>query len=109
MPVSVEEDGYSLLPASYSLHQNYPNPFNPSTTIEFTLPDRSHIRLAVYNVIGQEVATLIDEEVSAGTHRTTWDASGLPSGIYFVRIEAHSDRSVGANAFTATKKMVLLR
>ncbi|MBI2278663.1 MAG: T9SS type A sorting domain-containing protein [Candidatus Brennerbacteria bacterium] len=85
--VRVEEGDFSPLPTHYSLGQNYPNPFNPTTTITFSLPDRSHVRLTVYNAIGQEVVKLVDEEVSAGTHKTTWDASGLPSGIYFYRLE----------------------
>ena len=57
------------------------------TTIEFELPTRSFVHLTVYNALDQEVATLVDKEVSAGTHKTTWDAGGLPSGIYFVRLE----------------------
>lgn len=89
------------IPSGFTLYQNYPNPFNPSTAIEFTIPDRGHMRLTVWNALGQEVVKLVDEEVSAGTHRTTWDASGLPSGVYFARLEAKN--------FVATKKMVLLR
>ena len=89
------------IPSGFTLHQNYPNPFNPSTTIEFTIPDRTFITVKVVNTLGQEVATLVDEEVPAGTHKTTWDASGLPSGVYFVRMNA--------DAFTATKRMVLLK
>ncbi|MBI2278658.1 MAG: T9SS type A sorting domain-containing protein [Candidatus Brennerbacteria bacterium] len=90
-----------MLLTQHEYSQNYPNPFNPTTTIAFSLPDRSHVRLAVYNALGEEVAALVDEEIAAGTHKTTWDASGLPSGIYFVRMNAHT--------FTATKKMVLLK
>lgn len=89
------------IPSSFALHQNYPNPFNPSTVIEFTLLERSAVRLTVYNTLGQEVVILVNEEVSAGTHKTSWDASGLPSGIYFARLEA--------NSFVATKKMVLMK
>ena len=96
---SVEE--VDNIPSSFALHQNYPNPFNPSTSIEFSLLERSAVRLTVYNALGQEVATLVNEEVPAGTHKTSWDASGLPSGIYFARLETKS--------FTATKKMVLMK
>ncbi|MBI2278666.1 MAG: T9SS type A sorting domain-containing protein [Candidatus Brennerbacteria bacterium] len=99
-PVSVEEDP-GIIPFSFGLSQNYPNPFNPSTTITFSLPDRSHVRLTVYNAIGQEVVKLVDEEVSAGTHKTTWDATGFPSGVYFARLETKS--------FVATRKMILLK
>lgn len=97
------------IPSSFTLHQNYPNPFNPSTSIEFTLLERSAVRLTVYNALSQEVATLVNEEVPAGTHKTSWDASGLPSGIYFARFEVHSDRNVGAQNFVATKKMEIGR
>ncbi|MDP2598494.1 MAG: T9SS type A sorting domain-containing protein [Candidatus Liptonbacteria bacterium] len=89
------------IPSGFTLHQNYPNPFNPSTTIEFTIPDRTFITVKVVNTIGQEVVTLVEEEVSAGVHRTVWNAEGLPSGVYFARLEAKS--------FVVTKKMVLLR
>ncbi|MFH0806235.1 MAG: T9SS type A sorting domain-containing protein [Candidatus Brennerbacteria bacterium] len=91
----------SDVPSAFALLENYPNPFNPSTTIEFTLPERALITLTVMNLLGQEVATLVNEEVSAGTHQATWNASELPSGVHFARIEAKN--------FVATRKMVLLR
>ncbi|MBI2278650.1 MAG: T9SS type A sorting domain-containing protein [Candidatus Brennerbacteria bacterium] len=99
-PVSVEEEP-DVIPSSFVLHQNFPNPFNPSTTITFSLPDRSHVRLAVWNVIGEEVATLVEEERSAGIHRIVWNAKGLPSGIYLYRMQ--TETSVQA------KRMMLLK
>ena len=90
------------LPSSHALAQNYPNPFNPSTTISFDLPADGRVRLEVYNVIGELVSTLIaDEAREAGTHATVFDATGLPSGVYFYRIQA--------GGFSAMRKMVLLR
>jgi parallel beta-helix repeat protein len=89
------------IPQNYFLSQNYPNPFNPSTTIEFALPKSAFVTLKVYNLLGEEVATLIAEQRSAGIHKLKWDASGLASGVYLYRLEAGS--------FTQTKKLILIR
>jgi hypothetical protein len=89
------------LPAYYALHQNYPNPFNPSTTIEFALPHVGYVSLTVHNLLGQTVATLVHGDHAAGTFKATWDASGLPSGVYFYRLTA--------GEYVQTKKAVLMR
>jgi hypothetical protein len=89
------------IPAQFTLMQNYPNPFNPSTAITFGLPERSRVRLIVYNTLGEQVAGLSDGEMEAGYHTVRFDASMLSSGIYFYRIEAGS--------FVQTRKFVLLR
>ncbi|MBN1637628.1 MAG: T9SS type A sorting domain-containing protein, partial [Ignavibacteriales bacterium] len=81
--------------------QNYPNPFNPSTVISYQLPVSSLVQIKVYNVLGQEIATLVNEEKPAGTHNVKFNASNLSSGIYFYRIEA--------GKFVETKKMVILK
>ncbi|HKB87708.1 MAG TPA: T9SS type A sorting domain-containing protein [Ignavibacteriaceae bacterium] len=86
---------------SYNLDQNYPNPFNPTTKIEYRIPERSPVKLVVYNTIGQEVSILADGEKEAGSYSLEFNASGLPSGIYFYRIQA--------GKFIQTKKMVLLK
>ncbi len=86
---------------SYFLNQNYPNPFNPSTTISYDVPTRAHVTLKIFNVLGQEMATLVNGEVEAGRHRVQWEATGLPSGVYIYMLEA--------NDFVETKKMVLVR
>jgi len=91
----------SATPNHVALEQNYPNPFNPSTTIRYALPQRSHVRLAVFNTIGQQVATLVNEEVEAGYHEVTFDASGLASGVYFYRLQARD--------FVQTRKLCLIR
>jgi len=86
-PTSVE--GLSEgLPTSFALAQNYPNPFNPTTTIQFTLAKRAHVKLKVFSIEGKEVATLVDEAVSPGVHTFRFEANGRASGIYYYRIQA---------------------
>ena len=86
---------------AFALEQNYPNPFNPSTKIEFSIPLSAQVQLKVYNILGQEVATLVNENLKVGRHAVTFDASRLASGIYLYRITAGS--------FISTKKMLLLK
>ncbi|MFI5252829.1 MAG: T9SS type A sorting domain-containing protein [Bacteroidota bacterium] len=88
-------------PTSFVLYQNYPNPFNPSTRIAFDVKEENHIRIAIYNIAGQKVSTLIDETKRAGSYTVGFDATNLPSGIYFCKLE-------GAN-FSLMKKMLLIR
>jgi len=90
-----------VLPIVVTLKQNYPNPFNPTTTFEFSIPTSLFANLSVYNLLGENVVTVIDEQLAAGTHRVHWDATGQPSGVYFYRLRA--------GGFTETKKLVLLR
>ncbi len=90
------------VPASFQLDQNYPNPFNPSTTISFALTLSGRVSLKVYNVLGQEIATLLDEVKSAGSYTATFDAARLSSGVYFYRLSA------GAG-YSQTKKMILMK
>ncbi len=91
----------SPLPKTFTLHQNYPNPFNPSTTISFELPKSEHVTLKVFNVLGQEVMTVINEVVSAGTHRVILNGTQLSSGFYFYQVRTGSA--------VQTKKMTLLK
>jgi hypothetical protein len=86
---------------SYSLSQNYPNPFNPSTTIRYGLPQRSHVSLAVYNTLGQQVAQLVGNELDAGFHEVRLNAINLPSGLYLYRLQAGN--------YVETKKLLLVR
>jgi hypothetical protein len=88
-------------PENYELYQNYPNPFNPTTTIRFTIPHRSNVTLKVYDMLGKEIATLVDEEKNPGSYEVKFDASNLPSGVYFYKIKA--------GEFTQTKKMILMK
>jgi len=89
------------LPNAFSLEQNYPNPFNPSTTINYQIPELSFVTLKVYDVLGSEVATLVNKELPVGNYEIEFDATTLPSGIYFYRLQAGS--------FVETKKMVLMK
>lgn len=94
-------DGEDQLPLEFGLNQNYPNPFNPSTSIEYTLPSDSNVRLEVYNILGQRVEVLVDAHQDAGHYSYTWHAGLRPSGIYFYRIVAGDDQK--------TRKMVVLK
>jgi hypothetical protein len=89
------------LPVSYDLKQNYPNPFNPVTTIVFDLPKPTNVTLKIYTILGEELTTLVSEELKAGTHKYTWNPVSLASGVYLYRIESKE--------FTVTKKMVFLK
>ncbi len=88
-------------PASFVLHQNYPNPFNPATTISFSLPVRSVVSLRIFDMTGKEVATIASGELPAGTHTRQWNADGIPSGVYFTRLQT--------GTFSDTKKLLLIR
>ena len=94
-----EESSYS--PGSFFLAQNYPNPFNPITTFKYGLPKPSDVSLKIYNILGQEVATLVDEHQPAGYHLISWDATGHSSGFYFCQIQA--------GEFQEIRKMILLK
>ena len=89
------------IPQEYSLQQNYPNPFNPSTAISYQLSANTFVSLKVFDMLGREVATLVNEVQKAGTYSTTWNASGFGSGIYFCKMQAGS--------FSETKKLVLMK
>jgi hypothetical protein len=98
--VGVEQSTVSL-PAEYALQQNYPNPFNPSTTIMFQVAKAGFVSLTVYDLLGQEVATLVNENKAPGTYSIDWLAGRVPSGIYFYRLQSGS--------FTATRTMMLMK
>ena len=89
------------LPEVATLEQNYPNPFNPSTQINYSIPKATNVTLKVYDVLGREIATLVNERKQSGAYKVTWNAEGVPTGVYFYRIVA--------GEFIETKKMVLIR
>jgi hypothetical protein len=99
--VEVAQNPITELPNSFQLAQNYPNPFNPTTTISYQLPTQSHVALKIFDVLGREVATLVNGLEEAGYKSVAWDARSVPSGVYFYRIVA--------GRYTETKKLLLLR
>jgi hypothetical protein len=100
------------LPREFSLSQNYPNPFNPTTEIRYSVGTYGHTSLRVFDLLGREVAILVNEEKPAGMHRTAWDAVGMPSGVYFytLQVTPGCDGAVAlTGSFTETKKLILMR
>jgi len=100
-PLAVENENDLGTPKEFSLSQNYPNPFNPSTVIQYAIPTASNVKIEIFNITGENVATLVDGFKSEGYHEVSFNASGLPSGIYLYRISA--------GAFVSTKKMMLMK
>jgi subtilisin family serine protease/photosystem II stability/assembly factor-like uncharacterized protein len=97
----VEPHPALFLPGQYTLHQNYPNPFNPSTTIKYELPSACHVTLTLYDVLGREVAALVNEQKRAGVYTVEFDAGGLAGGVYFYRMKTDD--------FVLTKKLVVVK
>jgi plastocyanin len=95
------DDQLPSLPNEIELSQNYPNPFNAQTAIAYSLPFDSHVRITVYNLLGQTIEILVDQDQPAGYHQALWDATDAPTGVYFYRIEAAD--------FVATRKMLLAK
>jgi hypothetical protein len=97
------------LPASYNLGQNFPNPFNPFTVIGYQLPAAGRVTLRVYDLLGREVATLVDREMEAGRYEAGWDATGCASGVYFYTLNATSRKGSSAGEVHITRKLLLMR
>ncbi|NJD22371.1 MAG: T9SS type A sorting domain-containing protein, partial [Melioribacter sp.] len=89
------------IPTQYVMYQNYPNPFNPTTNIKFALPNSGHVKLTIYDALGREVETLVNNELVAGTHTIEWTARNMASGVYLYRIEADN--------FVKVNKMLLVK
>jgi hypothetical protein len=97
------------IPKDFHLYQNYPNPFNPSTKIKFDIPNfplmkgarGMSVRLTIYDILGREIATLVNQQLNPGMYEVEWDASNYPSGVYFYKINTES--------FNQTKRMVLIK
>jgi hypothetical protein len=98
--VSVSATGSSV-PASFSISQNFPNPFNPSTKINYEIPEKSKVNLKVYDILGNEIVTLVNNENQLGRYEVEFHAADIPSGVYFYRIQAGN--------FVETRKMILLK
>jgi hypothetical protein len=95
------EDSKQAIPEKYRISQNYPNPFNPTTRLKLAIPEKAKVKLTVYNLLGQKVATIFDGMMNAGNHELTFNAKNLSSGIYFYKIRA--------NDYTDVKKMTILK
>jgi len=98
-----------LTPGDFVLKQNYPNPFNSMTTIQYQLPQSAYVTLNIYNLAGQLVETLVKERKDADYHYVQWDASNIPSGVYFYRIQVADTDRIGAGEFQEVRKMILLK
>ena len=99
--MSVKDESLNVIPSNFSLFQNYPNPFNPTTKIRYQVPTTGLVSLRIYNVLGEVVATLVNEEKPVGYFEVELNAANLSSGVYFYRLQAGS--------FVETKKMVLMK
>ena len=98
---SSDNQADQLIPRFFQLYQNYPNPFNPNTFIKYQIPEFSLVTIIIYDMLGNEMATLVNKEKPAGRYKVEFNATGLPSGIYFYRMQVGS--------FIETKKMVLMK
>jgi photosystem II stability/assembly factor-like uncharacterized protein len=100
-PSAIHVEDNAPIPEQYHLSQNYPNPFNSATRINYSVPKTCHVSVAIYNLIGQKVATLVDEQKSAGAHQIAWDAKNFPDGIYFVKMITKE--------FSSVKKLLFVK
>ncbi len=101
IPTSIGNKFHQNGPYDFELYPNYPNPFNPTTTIEFTLPKPAFVALKIYNLQGEEVMTLMAQHCAAGMHKFNWEARGVASGVYLLRLEAEE--------FGQARKLILMR
>jgi hypothetical protein len=105
-PLKQRSDTSDPLPEKFYLEQNYPNPFNPTTKLKFALPEESAVQVTIYNIMGQQVATLVQENLNAGFHETTFNAKSLSSGMYLARIRAVGN---SGEVFIQELKMQLIK
>ncbi len=105
LPTAVDVTGETKAPTAFALDQNFPNPFNPTTTIRFALPRESNVRLAIFNLLGQKIEELVNEQLAPGVKQVTWDAK-VPTGVYMYRLDV-----VGSNGemYTETRRMTVLK
>ena len=96
----IDENGKEV-PHQFSLYQSYPNPFNPTTQIRYDVPARSYVLIRIFDMLGRQVTTLVNEEKGAGQYTVTWNAKNAATGIYWYRMEA--------GAFSSVRKMLLLK
>lgn len=107
--VGVKDQRTEAVPKSFKLGQNFPNPFNPTTAISYQLPTNSYVTLKIYDMLGREVATLVNEQKKPGTYTVNWNATRMASGVYFYRLEASQTDGTHPASFTETRKLVLVK
>jgi len=107
-PVFVSTENNNVI-AGFKLEQNYPNPFNPKTTIEFSIPSKSHVNLTIYNALGEQINTLISEDLASGNYSTNWDASSFASGVYYYKLSVGDPSTGSGSTFVQTRKLILLK
>ena len=106
-PATSIQNKVNTLPDEFDISQNYPNPFNPSTRISYALPTESRVKIQIFNILGEVVATIVNQVIAAGSHSVEWNASNLSSGVYLYRISAESVSD--SKQFNAVKKMILMK
>jgi hypothetical protein len=89
------------LPKAFTLYQNYPNPFNPTTVIKFQVPSSRFVKLTLFDILGREIAALVNEQLQPGAYEVKWDASNYPSGVYYYKLTSGD--------YTETKKLILIK
>ncbi len=102
------DNSESVIPDNFTLSQNYPNPFNPSTVINYSIPQKSYVKIQIFDMLGRKLVTLVDTEKPAGNYDAEFIATNFSSGVYFYRIDAVPNSS-NADYFTETKKMLLIK
>jgi hypothetical protein len=108
-PAVLPKDIGVAAPRVFSLEHNFPNPFNPTTSIRFGIPERSYVKLTVWNMLGEQVQVLVSEEKESGIYESMFRAENLPSGVYLVKLEAHPVMGTDRRDFISTKKMILVK
>jgi hypothetical protein len=106
--VSSQDDVNNILPKEFNLYQNYPNPFNPVTVIQYSIPNKSHVTIKVFDILGNKIMTLINEEKEAGFHEINFNGRTIASGMYIYRLIATPDGGQ-AGRYVSTKKMLLIK
>jgi hypothetical protein len=104
---SINNDNFT--PENFALAQNYPNPFNPATTINYQIPTKSNVAIKIFNILGKEISTLVNEEKPAGIYQVYFDASNFPSGVYFYKLQVSDPSNSSRQTFIDAKKMILLK
>jgi hypothetical protein len=112
--LAIASEGTPLTPDHFQLGQNYPNPFNPTTQIDFSVPARSNVVIKVYNILGQEIRTLVNGQFSKGVYTVEWDGANnrgvkVASGVYIYKLEAAGLSADSRQTFVETRKMILVR